>query len=207
MPPRGRAPKTPEEALSRALSKTLRHAAKSQNIPQDKHGWCKVEDLLSHAPYTNMQTSADAIFSVVALDKKGRYELSEDKQQIRAVQGHTVEVDVGLIPLTLATLPEVIVHGTYQQAWDQIKTSGLNKMKRQHIHMASGLPKDSGVISGMRTSSQVYIYIDGTQLLKDSIPLFIAKNGAILSPGMDGVIESRYFTRVTDSQGNNLSRN
>lgn len=204
MPPRSRAPKSPEEALSRALSKTLRHAAKSQNIPQDNHGWCKIEDLLNHAPYTNMSTSAEAIYSVVALDRKGRYELSADKQQIRAVQGHTVEVDVGLIPLTSETLPEVIVHGTYRQAWDEIKISGLNKMKRQHIHMASGLPKDSEVISGMRNSSQVYIYIDGIRLLKDGIPLFIAKNGAILSPGRYGVIEASYFSRVTDSQGNLL---
>lgn len=33
-------------------------------------------------------------------------------------------------------------------------------MSRTHIHFAPGLPKESEIVSGMRTSSQIYIYVD-----------------------------------------------
>jgi RNA:NAD 2'-phosphotransferase (TPT1/KptA family) len=36
----------------------------------------------------------------------------------------------------------VVVHGTYLNCWESIKKSGLNKMKRNHIHFAIGYPGD-----------------------------------------------------------------
>lgn len=53
-----------------------------------------------------------------------------------------------------------MVHGTYYRHWDQIKQQGLSRMHRRHIHFSPGLPGDDGVISGMRSSCQIYIYID-----------------------------------------------
>ena len=40
-----------------------------------------------------------------------------------------------------------------------IMKGGLNKMARQHIHMALGMPS-SGVISGMRNSCQVVVEVN-----------------------------------------------
>lgn len=48
-------------------------------------------------------------------------------------------------------LPEgvEILHGTSQEAWEKIKTSGgLDRMKRNHIHLAKGRPGSNSVISG-----------------------------------------------------------
>lgn len=195
MPPRPRAPKTPEEALSRALAKTLRHAAKSQGIPQDNSGWCTLDDLLKRAPYTTMKATPEQVEAVVASDKKGRYELDESKSKIRAVQGHSVDVDVELEPLTSeADLPEVIVHGTYKESLPSIEKDGLKKMKRQFVHMASGLPSSDRVISGMRQKSEVYIYIDGPKALQEGIKLYKSKNGVILTPD---VIPPHLFKEVT----------
>jgi len=42
--------------------------------------------------------------------------------------------------------------------------SGLNRMARNHIHLAIGLPGD-GVISGMRSSCQVVIDINMTKAM------------------------------------------
>lgn len=43
-----------------------------------------------------------------------------------------------------------ILHGTTREAWAKIETSGgLNRMKRNHIHLAKGRPNSSSVISGM----------------------------------------------------------
>lgn len=44
-------------------------------------------------------------------------------------------------------------------------------MKRQHIHFSKGLPGESGVISGMRKSSQVLIYINAKKAM-DGLIIF-----------------------------------
>jgi RNA:NAD 2'-phosphotransferase (TPT1/KptA family) len=43
----------------------------------------------------------------------------------------------------------VCVHGTTEKAWDIIQKEGLKPMTRNHIHFATGLPKEDGVISGL----------------------------------------------------------
>ena len=57
-----------------------------------------------------------------------------------------------------------IIHGTYLEPLPLIMESGLNRMARNHIHLAIGLPGD-GVISGMRSSCQVVIDINMTKAM------------------------------------------
>jgi 2'-phosphotransferase len=45
-----------------------------------------------------------------------------------------------------------IVHGTYLEPLPLIMKGGLNRMARNHVHMAIGKPGNNGVISGMRKS-------------------------------------------------------
>lgn len=56
--------------------------------------------------------------------------------------------ELELTKITSADEAPVVVHGTYRRAWQLIKDQGLSRMKREHIHFASGLPGESGVISG-----------------------------------------------------------
>lgn len=46
--------------------------------------------------------------------------------------------------------PTEAVHGSYLSKWSSIQVQGLSRMKRTHIHLASGLPGEDGVISGER---------------------------------------------------------
>lgn len=43
----------------------------------------------------------------------------------------------------------VCVHGTYEKFMSSIWQEGLKRMTRNHVHFATGLPKEDGVISGM----------------------------------------------------------
>lgn len=100
---------------------------------------------------------------VVDTNDKKRYQLTEIEGEyfIRANQGHslkTVESKDLLQEIQQDVSP--VIHGTSAKAWESIKEQGLSKMNRNHIHFAVGLPSDKGVISGMRNSSQVYIYIN-----------------------------------------------
>lgn len=90
-----------------------------------------------------------------------------------------------------------MIHGTFYSTWNSIKSNGLSRMNRNHIHFASGLPSDSQVISGMRKSCELYIYINVASVLSAGILIFRSANGVILSPGNEkGVIESKYFQKV-----------
>jgi 2'-phosphotransferase len=135
---------------------------------------------------------------------------------IRANQGHSLKggiIDPHLLlkplsPENLANTP-VIVHGTYMDAWQKIQQSGgLKRMNRHHIHFATGLPNGDGVISGMRHSSQVYIYIHGAKCARDGIVFFQSENGVLLTAGTSttdgGLLPIAYFSHVMDNMGNVL---
>lgn len=128
-----------------------------------------------------------------------------DDWYIRANQGHSITtVDkVELVSLTtLADFPSNVVHGTNNQAWKKIKTTGLSRMNRLHIHMAGGRLGEDGIISGMRANSQVYIYIDIPKALEAGIPFFKSSNNVILSPGnAEGFIPASFFLKIEDAAG------
>lgn len=54
----------------------------------------------------------------------------------------------------------IVIHGTYFKNWGLIRDTGLSTMGRTHIHFAIGEVGEAGVISGMRGSAEVIIYID-----------------------------------------------
>lgn len=187
--------------LSKTLSYLLRHGAEKEGIPISPDGFVAVDRLLQHPTLRNV-TMKD-INRVVESNDKQRYMLisqatpSGDKWMIRANQGHSMKVAVKMAAITSPSDAPVVVHGTSRAAYASIKKSGLKPMGRQHIHFAAGLPGAGGVISGMRASCQVQIYIDLERALSDGIPFFKSENGVILSPGdKSGCIPPAYFKQV-----------
>lgn len=134
----------------------------------------------------------------------------EDVLCIRANQGHSIstihtqELLTLLQPNDLLSI-QTVIHGTNKEAWENhILHEGLNKMNRNHIHFASGLPSDGGVISGMRKSSQVYIYVDVQKCIDDGIQFYKSSNGVILTEGRNGggILPVQYFEKVIDARTN-----
>jgi 2'-phosphotransferase len=140
---------------------------------------------------------------------------------IRANQGHSIQVDVeGLLtPITVeaGNVPETVVHGTNESAWRLImKSGGLRRMGRNHIHFASGLPagfkslaidtasteekEAAPVISGMRNNSTVLVYIDINAALQAGIKFYISENGVILTEGNEKGLLSYEFFKLVESR-------
>lgn len=141
---------------------------------------------------------------------------------IRANQGHSIAVaaDGLLEPITAETtkLPEMVVHGTTHAAWPLIlKSGGLKRMTRNHVHFATGLPAglrtmDNGgvkedeaeakrepVMSGMRNSSSILIYIDLPKALAAGLKFWRSENGVVLSEGDEnGLIRTEFFKRAEE---------
>jgi len=67
-------------------------------------------------------------------------------------------------------------------------------MKRNHIHMATGLLGEA--ISGMRRNCEIVIYIDAAAAMKDNIQFLLSENGVVLSLGLNGVLDKKYFSHV-----------
>lgn len=138
--------------------------------------------------------------------------------KIRANQGHSIKVeDEGLLePITGDAVPESAVHGTTHAAWTMIvESGGLKKMKRNHVHLASGLPAgfksvmdldsqevQAPVISGMRSNSTILISVDVKKAIDSGIKFWKSDNGVILTEGNDkGLLPLEYFERVEDRTG------
>lgn len=225
---------THDEHLSRVLSLILRHRAVEFGIPIRPDGFVLVDDLFASgrlqrrarrveagaasssepAPVPENYT-LDDLKAVTANNDKQRFTLLQSEEDgvirwhIRANQGHSIpvpELELKPIDVELAASFPVVVHGTYFKAWKLIQTSpGLHRCSRMHVHLASGVPGEQHVISGMRKTAEVYIYIDMVKAIQAGVKFFVSTNGVILTPGDEhGYLSREFFSAVADSSGTPL---
>ncbi|THU92954.1 hypothetical protein K435DRAFT_780006 [Dendrothele bispora CBS 962.96] len=225
---RGLPKDSPQVRLSKTLSWLLRHGAKSEGLPIREDGYVKVDDVLENPKIKSQSLDLKGVQEIVEADSKKRYDLKQDQDGvwwIKANQGHslkTVKLDLKPI-LSLEDIPsKTAVHGTTKEAWSKISTHGLSKMSRNHIHLAQGVPTSfspsstttitttsnnnfdttTNIISGMRSSSSILIYIDIPLALSSSIKFYLSDNGVILSEGDEkGFIPTEFFEKVEKRDG------
>ena len=77
----------------------------------DAHGWADVNALPAGIG-KKYPINRDILEEIVRSDSKQRYAFNEDRTLIRANQGHSIQVDVGL---TVTEPPEALYHGTAQR--------------------------------------------------------------------------------------------
>lgn len=178
---------------SRELSYLLRHGLVKHHLKVHGDGWVFLNDILKRRSFRRNKINVDDIRTIVANDKKGRFSLKDEsgKLYVRANQGHSVDVQIDMNPITKANVHEYpcVVHGTYLVAWEIIEREGLKPMNRQHIHFAKSASADSGI----RKDAEVHIFIDVEKALEDGIHFFESENGVVLSPD---TIASKYFRLV-----------
>jgi RNA:NAD 2'-phosphotransferase (TPT1/KptA family) len=123
-----------ETELSKTMSYLLRHGLSTEQIHHTNE-YVKIDDLII---WLNTQlkftVTIQHILNVVAKDSKQRYLLNNNN--IRANQGHSVQLEISFTPINLSDMYPV-VHGTYVQHTQSIKEQGLKKMQRTHVHFAS----------------------------------------------------------------------
>jgi len=188
--------------LSKKLSYILRHGAVKEKLPIGPDAFVKLELVLALPRLRGF--TVEEVKKAVADSDKQRFALEEraDGLYIRANQGHSIPglTELDLTRIVDASKYPTVVHGTYYRAWESIKASGLNVMGRNFIHFAKGEYGSAGVISGMRGSCEVLIYINLQLALDDSIEFMESANGVVLSAGIDGVLPPKYFARVVDTK-------
>jgi putative RNA 2'-phosphotransferase len=119
--------------ISKFLSLVLRHKPETIGITLDDAGWVDVRTLLLALDRHGKALSREDLEEVVATNDKKRFAFSDDGRQIRASQGHSVEVDLQLDPIQP---PDLLYHGTADRFVEPIRKSGLCTMSRQHVHLS-----------------------------------------------------------------------
>lgn len=171
-------------------------------------GFLFVEDLLKHRDFSGV--TEEQIQCIVDTNDKKRFTLEIDrdtgKLKICANQGHSLQVeDLDLKPITDASSYPVVVHGTNERCFGKILQEGLKPMGRNHVHFAPGEPGEDGVISGMRNSCTVVIYLNLQKAMQDGLKFYLSANNVILCSGnKDGVIPPGYFDKVKNRRSGQI---
>lgn len=122
-----------EKTVSKFLSLVLRHEPKLIGITPNESGWVNIEELKQKALTKNQVLTDDIIKQVVANNDKKRFSISSDGTMIRANQGHSIEVNLGLED---KEPPEFLYHGTAQQYVQPILEQGLISKDRHAVHLS-----------------------------------------------------------------------
>ena len=130
--------------ISKFLSLVLRHKPEEIGVAMDANGWVDVDELIEKCSKKNVRFDFERLEEVVYTNDKQRFAFNDDYSKIRANQGHTVNVD---LEFELTQPLEFLYHGTVEKFLDSIKTNGLQKMQRLHVHLSKDLERHSFISS------------------------------------------------------------
>ena len=162
--------------MSKFLSLVLRHKPELIGLTLDQNGWASVEDLIRLANRHGIRLTRPLLMQIVADNEKKRFGLSDKGERIRASQGHSVKVDLGLPP---ALPPEILYHGTASRFLESILAGGLHSANRQHVHLSPDVATAMRV--GQRHGSPVVLVIRSGEMAVAGHTFFVSANGVWLT--------------------------
>jgi putative RNA 2'-phosphotransferase len=162
------------EQLSKRLAFVLRHEPGSIGIELERGGWVDLDALVGALRANGVETDRTTIEALVtSAGAASRYEIHEAR--IRAAQGHSVEVDLGLEP---SVPPEHLYHGTVERFLDDIRAIGLRRGERSHVHLSPDVSAAQRV--GRRRGEPVVLRVDALAMHHDGHEFIRAANGVWL---------------------------
>ena len=159
---------------SKFMSLVLRHKPETIGLALDAEGWASVPDLLARMAAHGHRLSRAELEALVAQNDKKRFTLDGDR--IRAAQGHSIEVALGLEPVTP---PDVLYHGTASRFVAAIRVEGLTRQSRRHVHLSPDVATATSV--GQRHGKPHIFTVDTVRMVRDGHVFFQAENGVWLT--------------------------
>jgi putative RNA 2'-phosphotransferase len=162
--------------ISKFLSLILWHQPEKIGIALDENGWADVDELLSKMTAAGTVINKEILNELVSTNDKQRFAFNDNQTKIRASQGHSVLIELGLIQ---QPPPELLYHGTVSQFISSIKMDGLQKMQRTYVHLSSDITTVQQV--GSRRGKPVIIAVQSGQMHNDGFQFFLSDNGVWLT--------------------------
>ncbi|MBF0102999.1 MAG: RNA 2'-phosphotransferase [Desulfobacterales bacterium] len=166
--------------VSKFLSYVLRHKPSDIGLQLDSQGWASIDELINAAVRQGIKLNHEMITEVVETNDKKRFALSPDGKRIRANQGHSIPVDLGLKE---KEPPHVLFHGTAKRFIEQIHQEGIKPRGRHHVHLSNDY--ETAVNVGMRHGSPVVLQIEAKKMYSDGLKFYESENGVWLTDKVD----------------------
>lgn len=169
-----------KKKTSKFLSYILRHHPELINLNLDENGWANVDELITKSTNDSQGFTFEELDEIVETNDKKRFIFNGDKTRIRANQGHSIDINLALIP---QQPPEFLYHGTAQSNIDSILEKGIEKRNRQHVHLSQDIETATKV--GMRHGKPIILTINTEKMFDDGIEFYLSENNVWLTDFVD----------------------
>ena len=157
--------------LSKFLSLILRHKPEIVGLVLDKNGYVFVSDLVSAVCKVGKPLNREMLEHIVETNDKKRFAFNEDGTKIRASQGHSIGIDLGLNPMEP---PCKLYHGTTKRFVSKIMEEGIVSKSRDFVHLSDNVETATSV--GRRHGEPVVLEIDSESMFCEGYDFYISEN-------------------------------
>lgn len=169
-------------SASKFLSLVLRHKPSTIGLELDAAGWANIDELLAKSTLAKHALSRAMLEEIVQTSDKKRFAISDDGLRIRANQGHSVDVELGLPPVAP---PARLYHGTATRFLDAILAEGLSKRQRHHVHLSES--RETATTVGGRYGQPVLLAVDSLRMSAEGYQFFRSENNVWLTDHVPAV--------------------
>lgn len=192
--------KTTTVKIGRYISYLLRHAPRAASLEMNPQGYVSADALIAavNTHFPDINFSFGSLVDLVENDDKQRYTLVvndaiddniRSTHLIRANQGHSFEVDLGLVPLAP---PFPLYHGTAMRSVSKIAEDGIEARSRTYVHLSSDA--DTAKAVGERHGHPAVLLIDTKRMLEDGYVFYKSENDVWLTD----YVPPQYITKALD---------
>lgn len=161
--------------ISKRMSWALRHDPVKAGLTLDAEGWVPVVDVLAA-----LGLSRSTLDAVVEGNDKRRFAVltgADGVERIRASQGHSVRVDLGLVA---SVPPATLFHGTASANLPAIRAEGLRAGRRHHVHLSAEVATAQAVGQRWRGPAAV-LTVDASAMSAEGYVFYQSANGVWLT--------------------------
>ena len=175
-----------EKSLSKFISLILRHKPEEVGLKLDEYGYLNTKDLINGINSKGYNITMADLEIVVSNDNKQRYSFNEDKTKIRANQGHSVKVNLELVPIEP---PNELYHGTATRFIESILREGITKQTRQNVHLSADIQTATKV--GERHGKLAILIVDSATMHADGYKFYLSDNKVWLTD----IVPTKYIRK------------
>ncbi len=153
----------------------LRHDPGSVGLALDPAGWVDVGGLLDALGRHGAPVTLDRLQALVRDSDKQRFAFDESGERIRANQGHSVPVELGL---EAVSPPDRLFHGTARRNLPRILTEGLHRADRHAVHLSPDV--STALQVGARRGPAAVLEVNSGRMAADGFGFSVSVNGVWL---------------------------
>ena len=165
------------KAASTYLALILRHRPEAAGIALNAEGWARVDEVLPALRRRFGSFDREALDELVRSNDKQRYAFNDAGTHIRANQGHSIDVDLGL---EQAAPPGILYHGTAARFLPSILAEGLVRRKRHHVHLSGDL-ETAQAVGARRQGETALLRVLSGRMAAEGHTFFRSSNGVWLT--------------------------